>query len=986
MPVSVGSAVGYLDLDIQGFLSGLQKANEEAQKKSKTLSNTLGDGLQTVGNKIAGAGKTMSVAVTTPIVGAGTAALKTAANFDSGMSKVAAVSGAAGKDLDDLRSKALEMGAKTKFSASEAADAMNYMAMAGWKTNDMLGGIEGIMNLAAASGEDLATTSDIVTDALTAFGMKAQDSGRFADILAAASSNANTNVSMLGESFKYVAPQAGALGYSAEDVSIALGLMANSGIKASQGGTALRTLLANMSDPTDEVAGAMDRLGVSLDDGNGNMLSFREIMLQLREGFGDLKISEEDLTSGLDDLAAKYESGEITEKEYNEATEALMESAYGAEGALKAQAAAQLSGKTGLSGLLAIVNSSDEDFNKLANAIDNSSYSLDDITDSLDKSGIQWEKYLDQNWNSMGDGVRGLADDIAYNLAIIGTDADELQTHLQMEYGLNADDAKAAIDSVKKSLEGTTGAAENMAKIMQDNLEGRITTLKSTMEGISITVGNILMPYAEKAVEKLKQLVDWFAGLSDEQQKTIVKIAAMVAAVGPLLFVFGNLIVGVGSLIKSFGEIKTAIAGIKAGFAMIQTSASGVLLPIAAIIAIVGVLIAAFVNLGKNNEEFREKIISIWNGIKESISNFISQISERLAAIGITFESVTGAISAIWNGFCQILAPVFIGAFELIQETLQFVFDAIVGILDVFIGIFTGNWEQAINGVKEFWSAAWEWIKNILMTLLETIKGVIGTFLSWFGLSLDEGLSAAKELFFNTFDKVKEIVGGAFKFIKEKVSDGIGNAKDTLDRVLNSIGDKFTEIWEGAKSTVSGAIEFIKGLFNFEWRLPDIPLPHFSVSGSFGWSWDGGLELPSVSVDWYKKAMNNGMILDAATIFGFNPKSGKFLGGGEAGSEVVVGTQSLLSMIKNAMGEVVEGILPAMYSKYFGNDFETVKDIQGTLFDINAFSRSLYELLKNAPIENNVNVEMQDGNVYLDNERVGRKIAPVVSRIQAQGG
>ena len=210
----------------------------------------MGKTLENVGGKMTAVGSSLTRNVTAPIVAIGTAAVKTTADFDASMSQVAAVSGATGKDFDDLREKAREMGAKTKFSASEAADAMNYMAMAGWKTGDMLDGIEGIMNLAAASGEDLATTSDIVTDVLTAFGMSAEDSGHFADVLASASSNANTNVSMLSESFKYAAPVAGALGMSAEDTSIALGLMANAGIKASQSGTSLRTGLTNLAKPT----------------------------------------------------------------------------------------------------------------------------------------------------------------------------------------------------------------------------------------------------------------------------------------------------------------------------------------------------------------------------------------------------------------------------------------------------------------------------------------------------------------------------------------------------------------------------------------------------------------------------------------------------------------------------------------------------------------------------------------------------------------
>ncbi len=207
----------------------------------------------------------------TPIVGLGTVAVKTAADFDSAMSQVAAVSGATGKDLDALRDKAREMGSKTKFSASEAAEAMNYMAMAGWKTSDMLSGIEGIMNLAAASGEDLATTSDIVTDALTAFGLTASDSGHFADILAAASSNANTNVSMMGETFKYCAPIAGALGFSAEDTAEAIGLMGNAGIKSTQAGTALRTIMSNLSGEVKICGSSIGEVTIATTNADGSM-------------------------------------------------------------------------------------------------------------------------------------------------------------------------------------------------------------------------------------------------------------------------------------------------------------------------------------------------------------------------------------------------------------------------------------------------------------------------------------------------------------------------------------------------------------------------------------------------------------------------------------------------------------------------------------------------------------------------------------------
>ena len=274
-----------LSATITGNASKFTKAMQQAESSMERLTQkfgSFGNTMQNIGSKLSGFGgkiTAMETAVAGTAGALATTAVRAGASFEQAMAQVSAVSGATGKPLEKLTEKAKEMGAKTKFSATEAAEAMNYMAMAGWKTNDMLSGIEGIMNLAAASGEDLATTSDIVTDALTAFGLSASDSAEFADVLAAASSNANTNVAMMGETFKYVAPVAGALGYSAQDVAVAVGLMANSGIKASQAGTSLRSVLSRLAKPTEQVEQAMADLGISLTDSNGDMKSFRTLSL-----------------------------------------------------------------------------------------------------------------------------------------------------------------------------------------------------------------------------------------------------------------------------------------------------------------------------------------------------------------------------------------------------------------------------------------------------------------------------------------------------------------------------------------------------------------------------------------------------------------------------------------------------------------------------------------------------------------------------------
>lgn len=262
-------------------------------------------------------------------------------DFEAMMSQVKAISGATGQAFDDLTAKAQEMGATTKFTATESAEAFNYMAMAGWKPQQMIDGISGIMSLAAASGEDLGTTSDIVTDALTAFGLQAGDAGHFADVLAQASANANTNVSMLGESFKYVAPVAGAMNYSVEDTSLALGLMANASIKGSMAGTALKTSLANMAAPTDSMAAAMDKYGISLTDSEGNMKSLRGVIDNLRGSLGGLSETEQ------------------------------------------TAAASTIFGKEAMAGMLAIINASEEDYNKLSTAIGNSKDAAEGMADTM---------------------------------------------------------------------------------------------------------------------------------------------------------------------------------------------------------------------------------------------------------------------------------------------------------------------------------------------------------------------------------------------------------------------------------------------------------------------------------------------------------------------------------------------------------------------------------------------------------------------------
>ena len=685
----------------------LKRLTTEANNSHTALEKmgVLGETLQSAGDKISGVGQKL-LPVTAGVTALGTIAVKTGADFDSAMSKVAAVSGATGSEMDALREKACEMGSKTKFSASEAADAMNYMAMAGWKTNDMLSGVEGIMNLAAASGEDLASTSDIVTDALTAFGLSASDSGHFADILAAASSNANTNVSMMGETFKYAAPVLGSLGYSAEDSAIAIGLMANAGIKSSQAGTALRSAITNLAKPTGTVASAMEQYGISLTDSSGKMYSLRELMEQLRQKLGGLSEAEQ------------------------------------------AQAAASLFGKEAMSGMLAIINGSPADFEKLSNAIDTCSDTVD----------------------------------------------------------------------------GYNGTTEKMAAVMQDNLAGQVTILKSQLEELAISFSDILMPTIRSVVSRIQELVDKLNQLDPQTKETIAKIALIATALGPMLVVLGKTISSVGTVFSAVSKLPALFSAVQSGIGAI-TGALGVSLgPLLAIIAAVAALVAAFVHLWKTNDEFKSNIIAIWEQIKSTFTGLTQGITDRLNALGFDFESFTDVLKAAWDGLCNLLAPIFEGVFQNISNIFSGFADIFLNSLDVLIGLFTGDWEQCWDGIKGIFTSIWDFIVNTFRNIMNTLKGIADVVLGWFGTSWNEVWTSIKTFFVDTWNSIASFFTGIVTGIRDffvniwteiyTFFSNIFNAIYTVvSTVFQTIYNTIMTVWNSIYETIAPLLDAFKYLF-----------------------------------------------------------------------------------------------------------------------------------------------------------------------------
>ena len=646
-----------------------------------------GEKLKTVGSAIEGVGQKL-MPVTAAVGGLGVAAVKVASDFDSAMSQVAAVSGATGKDLEALRDKAREMGSKTKFSASEAAEAMNYMAMAGWKTSDMLSGIEGIMNLAAASGEDLATTSDIVTDALTALGLSAKDSGHFADILAAASSNANTNVAMMGETFKYCAPVAGALGFSAEDTAEAIGLMANAGIKSSQAGTAMRSMMTNLTGEVKFVGDAFGELTIQTTNTDGSMRSLGDILADCRAAFSQMSESE------------------------------------------KAANAEALVGKNAMSGFLAVMNAAPGDIEKLNSAINN-----------------------------------------------------------------------------------CDGTAEKMAATMQDNLAGQITILKSQLEELAISIGEILMPYVRQIVGWIQGLVDWLNGLDEGTKKIIVTVALVAAALGPVLIVIGKVVGAIGTIMTVVPQIAGAISGV-IGFV------SGTVIPaISAVVAAIGwvplaiaAVVAILVVLYNKCEWFRDAVNAIWTQIKEFFVSawevICSFFTETIPNAWNSLVSFFQGIPAWWSGLWQSVGDFFSNIWTNMMNNpvLTGIVDMIRSLWENLSTTLQGIWD----GIKTAASGAWELIKNVVLgPVLLLIDLVTGNFtkLKEDAANIWNNIKNAASTIWNG---IKQVVGSLAQGLANHVSILFNGLKNTIANIWTAIKNTASSAWNGLKNLVSSIASNIK--------------------------------------------------------------------------------------------------------------------------------------------------------------------------------
>ena len=712
------AALTEMEAELKNVNAELARApfDEYAAKAEK-----VGGTLTSVGQKL--------LPLSTSIAGLGVAAVKTTADFDSEMSKVSAISGATGTDLDKLRGKAREMGAKTKFSASEAAQGMQYMAMAGWKTQDMMDGLEGIMNLAAASGEDLASTSDIVTDALTAFGLSAKDSSHFSDILAAASSNANTNVSMMGETFKYAAPVLGSLGYTAEDAALAIGLMANAGIKSSQAGTSLRGAITNLAKPTDTVAAAMDKYGISLTDSSGKMLSLRELMEQLRQKLGGLSEAEQ------------------------------------------AQAAAALFGKNAMSGMLAIINGSDKDFEKLAGAIDN-----------CDGSSEKMANTMNDNLQGQITILMSQLQELAISFGeILMPKIRDIVTHIQ-----NFVDKLNAMDEGQKETILRIGMFVAALAPMLMGL-GKVITFSANVS---------------RALGTLSAGLVKAGGFSGVFTKALGLITSPAAIVVGAIAAITAVIIHLWNTNEDFRNTITAIwQKIKDAF---TTFAAGISERLSA--------------LGITFSDVTSAIKTIWDGF----CNLLAPVLEAaFNTIAIALQTAFNVILGIWDVFSAVFSGDWSGAWEAVKGIFSSVWDglkeyfstiigAVKGVADVFLGWFGTNWETVWNGVKTFFEGIWNGISTFCTTVWNGIVTNVTAFCTTVHDTISTIFNAVKDVVSNVWETIKNVVQVAIMFIVEVIKAAFELITVPFRFIWENCRDTIISVWETIKSAVQTAINFVK--------------------------------------------------------------------------------------------------------------------------------------------------------------------------------
>lgn len=604
-------------------------------------------------------------------------------NFTSTMSEVSAISGATGEDFEKLEACAREYGATTVFSASNAAEALKYMSLAGWDADQSTSALGGVLNLAAASGMELGAASDMVTDYLSAFAMEAGDAAYFADLLSYAQSHSNTTAEALGEAYKNCAANLNAAGQDVETVTSLLEGMANQGYKGSEAGTAMAAIMR-------------------------------------------------DITNGMKDGAIKI----------GETSVAVMD----AQGNFR------------------------------------------DLTDILTE--------VEAATNGMGDAERAVA------LSSTFTADSTKGLNLILNEGMDN------IAGYEEELRGASGSAEEMANIMNDNLSGDVAAMNSAFEELGLKIYDALESKLRAGVQFITNgvipAIEWLGGHIPEVTIAVSGLGAVIAAM-------------------NWGTISSKIAMVKGALVKLAAALGGVSLPAIAIIAVITAVALAFTNLWKNNEEFRNKITAIWDGIKAKFDEFGQGIVDRLNALGFEFEDITEVMKAVWDGFCEVLAPIFEGVLQQISNILNEALDILTGLFDIFTGIFTGDWDMVWQGVQEVFGAVWDFVVATFENWISTFTSLADTVLGWFGTDWETVWTNVKTFFTDTWNAISSFFSGILTGIKTFFTDTwnaivsffsgiLSGIYSSVTGTMTEIHNTFTNIWDSITGFLSGAWETIKNI------------------------------------------------------------------------------------------------------------------------------------------------------------------------------
>lgn len=604
-------------------------------------------------------------------------------NFTSTMSEVSAISGATGEDFEKLEACAREYGATTVFSASNAAEALKYMSLAGWDADQSTSALGGVLNLAAASGMELGAASDMVTDYLSAFAMEAGDAAYFADLLSYAQSHSNTTAEALGEAYKNCAANLNAAGQDVETVTSLLEGMANQGYKGSEAGTAMAAIMR-------------------------------------------------DITNGMKDGAIKI----------GETSVAVMD----AQGNFR------------------------------------------DLTDILTE--------VEAATNGMGDAERAVA------LSSTFTADSTKGLNLILNEGMDK------IAGYEEELRGASGSAEEMANIMNDNLSGDMAAMNSAFEELGLKIYDALESKLRAGVQFITNgvipAIEWLGGHIPEVTIAVSGLGAVIAAM-------------------NWGTISSKITMAKGALVKLATALGGVSLPAIALIAVITAVALAFTDLWKNNEEFRNKITAIWDGIKAKFDEFGQGIVDKLNALGFEFEDITEVMKAVWDGFCEVLAPIFEGVFQQISNILSAALDVLTGLFDIFAGIFTGDWDMVWQGVQEVFGAVWDFVVATFENWISTFTSLADTVLGWFGTDWETVWTNVKTFFSDTWNAISAFFSGILTGIKTFFTETwdsivsffsgiLSGISSSVTGTMTEIHDTFTNIWDSITGFLSGAWETIKNI------------------------------------------------------------------------------------------------------------------------------------------------------------------------------